>query len=279
MHVDEQIELLFTVDEGYLPPLKVALTSIRQNNPGQKIRIWLIHESISRESIRGLKELMDYLQFDFEAIKIDGSQWDSAKTEDRYPKEMYFRLLAGAFLPEEMKRVIYLDPDILVINPLIDLWQLDLDGQMLAAATHVGLTDVSTRVNQMRLDVDHVYYNSGVMVIDLEKARDIIQWADIEAMIEKYNLLLILPDQDILNRLYGKYTKEIPEEIWNYDTRKYMRYFTKSLAQHDIHWVMKNTSILHFCGGPKPWDDKHDNRFTSVYANYQNQLARIEETL
>ena len=277
--LDEQIELLFTIDEGYLNPLKVALTSIRQNNPGQAIRIWLIHESISEGTILELQALMDYLHFDFKSIKIDGSQWNSAKTEDRYPKEMYFRLLAGAILPEEMKRIIYLDPDILVVNPLIYLWQTDLEGHMLAAATHVGLTDVSTRVNKVRLDVDHVYFNSGVMVIDLDKAREIVKWADIARVIEKYNLLLILPDQDILNRLYGKYTKEIPEEIWNYDTRKYMRYFTKSLAQHDIHWVMANTAILHFCGGPKPWDDKHDNRFTSLYLNYQKQLKRIEEVI
>lgn len=279
MLLDEQIELLFTIDEGYLNPLKVALTSIRQNNPGQAIRIWLIHESITRQTIRELQKLTDYLQFGFEAIEIDGSRWNSAKTEDRYPKEMYFRLLAGAILPEEMKRVIYLDPDILVVNPLLDLWQIELEDHMLAAATHVGLTDVSTRVNQMRLDVDHAYYNSGVMVIDLDKAREIIKWSDIARMIEKYNLLLFLPDQDILNHLYGKYTKEIPEEIWNYDTRKYMRYFTKSLTQHDIHWVMSHTVILHFCGGPKPWDDKHDNRFTSLYLNYQNQLAKIEEKL
>lgn len=40
MPLDEQIELLFTIDEGYLNPLKVALTSIRQNNPGQAFRIY-----------------------------------------------------------------------------------------------------------------------------------------------------------------------------------------------------------------------------------------------
>lgn len=64
----------------------MALTSIRQNNPGQAFRIWLIHESIAMHTIRELQKLTDYLQFGFEAIKIDGSRWNSAKTEDRYPK-------------------------------------------------------------------------------------------------------------------------------------------------------------------------------------------------
>lgn len=277
--MDQQIELLFTIDEGYLKPLKVALLSIRQSNLNQAIRVWLIHESISKQSIDQVRQLTDHLNLQFESVKIDGSQWDSAKTDDRYPKEMYFRLLAGEILPNDIKKVLYLDPDILVINPLIDLWRTDLEGQMLAAATHVGLTDVSTRLNKVRLDLDHVYFNSGVLIIDLDQARKKIHWSDIQEVIVKYNSLLILPDQDILNRLYGKYTKEIPEEIWNYDNRKYMRYLTKSLAQHDVHWVMDNTSIIHYCGGPKPWDDKHDNRFTALYLNYQNQLENLEKVI
>jgi lipopolysaccharide biosynthesis glycosyltransferase len=272
------MDLLFTLDEGYLSHLKVTLLSIKRSNPMAKIRIWLVHESIAPESIESLRTLTDYLAFDLQEMQVDGSQWNNAKTEDRYPKEMYFRLLAGEILPQEIKKVLYLDPDTLVINPLDELWHTDLGDHLLAAATHTGLTEMSTRLNKVRLDLDHVYYNSGVMLMNLDQARNIIKWTDISATIEKYNSLLILPDQDILNHLYGKYALEIPEEIWNYDTRKYMRYLTKSLAQHDIHWVMANTVVLHFCGGPKPWDEKHDNRFTSVYLDYQNQLRRLEDS-
>jgi len=34
---------------------------------------------------------------------------------------MYYRLLAFKFLPEELDRILYLDPDILVINPIDEL--------------------------------------------------------------------------------------------------------------------------------------------------------------
>ncbi|HHX69626.1 MAG TPA: glycosyltransferase family 8 protein, partial [Gallicola sp.] len=66
----------------------------------------------------------------------------------------------------------------------------------------------------------------------------------------KYGNQLLLPDQDILNYLYSQYIKEVAEEIWNYDTRKYLSYFTRSLGEHSLQWVMENTSILHFCGRP-----------------------------
>lgn len=277
--MNQKIELLFTLDEGYLAPLKVALLSIYDNHPRQSLRIWLVHERISTESIASLQTFCDYLGFELQVIKVDGSNWASAPTVARYPKEMYFRLLAGEILPKEVHKVLYLDPDILVINSLSDLWKLKLEQHLLAAATHTGLLDVATPINKVRLDLDHEYYNSGVMLLNLTQARQKVQWADISRVIEKYAHFLVLPDQDILNYLYGKYALTIPEERWNYDARMYGKYFTRSLSKHDLHWVMANTSILHFCGKPKPWDKKHDNRFTALYLSYQKRVVQLETVL
>lgn len=277
--MNQKIDLLFTLDEGYLAPLKVALLSIHDNNPRQDFRVWLVHERISEESITTLEAFCHALGFELQVIKVDGSNWASAPTVARYPKEMYFRLLAGEILPEDITKVLYLDPDILVINSLGDLWNLELDQHLLAAATHTGLLDVSTPINKVRLDLDHEYYNSGVMLLNLTQARKKVQWADISRVIEKYAHFLVLPDQDILNYLYGKYALTIPEERWNYDARMYAKYFTRSLSKHDLHWVMANTSILHFCGKPKPWDKKNDNRFTALYLSYQNRAVELEKEL
>jgi lipopolysaccharide biosynthesis glycosyltransferase len=188
---------------------------------------------------------------------------------------MYFRLLAGEILPKEITKVIYMDPDILVINSIRELWDLNMGEYMLAAATHTGVIDVTTPINKVRLDIKHGYYNSGIMVINLEKAREIVRWADISDVIQEHGNMLLLPDQDILNYLYGKYAIEIPDEKWNYDARMYTRYLTASLGERDIHWVMENTVVLHFCGKPKPWDKKHDNRFTGLYLDYLKKTNRV----
>ena len=39
---------------------------------------------------------------------------------------MYYRLLAAEFLPETLDRVLYLDPDIIVIRPLEELYHMSL---------------------------------------------------------------------------------------------------------------------------------------------------------
>lgn len=269
------IDLLFTIDERYIAPLQVALVSIKENNPNQDMRVWIVHESVSEVKIESLRTLTNKLGYDLNVVQVDGSNWSDAPIEDRYPKEMYFRLLAGEILPKEITKVIYMDPDILVINSIRELWDLDMGEYMLAAATHTGVIDVTTPINKVRLDIKHGYYNSGIMVINLEKAREIVRWADISDVIQEHGNMLLLPDQDILNYLYGKYAIEIPDEKWNYDARMYTRYLTASLGERDIHWVMENTVVLHFCGKPKPWDKKHDNRFTGLYLDYLKKTNRM----
>ncbi|MFC6182603.1 glycosyltransferase family 8 protein [Lactiplantibacillus daowaiensis] len=273
--MSEPIQVLVTLNAGYLDPLKVMLTSLHANNPGESIHLWVVHASLTAAQIDELRWLTDQFGWELSNERVTADFTASVPLIERYPKEMYFRLLSGEILPPTVQRVLYLDPDILVINPLRPLWALDLKGKMLAASAHRGVTKLVDSVNQLRLGTTTSYFNSGVLVLDLAQAREKIKLTDITATIEKYSASLILPDQDILNFLYGTDILEIPEEIWNYDTRKYLVYQTRSLNEQDIHWVMAHTAILHYCGTPKPWDASSDSKFTGLFLNYQQQLQRL----
>lgn len=72
---------------------------------------------------------------------------------------------------------------------------------------------------------------------------------------------LVLPDQDILNAVYGRRILEVDDSMWNYDARNYNNYLLRSAGVCDIDWVMKNTSILPFCGRSKPWQKGYIRRF------------------
>ena len=91
--------------------------------------------------------------------------------------------------------------------------------------------------------------------------------------------LLLLPDQDILNGLYGEYILPVDESLWNYDARKYNEYLIASSGEKDMDWVMRNTAILHFCGKRKPWHKDYHGRFSALYKHYRNLAERCEETI
>lgn len=268
------INILTTLDENYLTQLKVMLLSIKQTNADDTFDIWLAHHSISDAHGEQLGEFVRKLGYELHMIRVDIDVWSSAPTLKQYPAEMYFRLLCGEYLPKTLTRILYLDPDILVINPIKPLWTLDMKDHMIAAASHNGLTGVSQTINNVRFQNKNAYFNSGVMLMDLTKMREKVKLNDIISVIKRHAKRLILPDQDILNYLYSDHILSIPEEIWNYDTRDNMVHFTKSFGNIDLSWVIDNTVILHFCGHPKPWEKRSLNRFAILYQHYE-QLLRL----
>ena len=205
---------------------------------------------------------------------MDKILFENAPTSKRYPKEMYYRLLSPIILPQEVERVLYLDPDMLIINPLRPLWELNLHGKTFAAASHTGLTEMANGINQMRLDTKHEYFNSGVMSINLNAARNLVTAEDVFRCVSEYEKKLILPDQDVFNILYGNHTMPVEDVRWNYDVRNYSKYLIRSNGKHDLSWVMQNTAILHFCGKNKPWHEEYKNPFGMLYFHYRNLTVR-----
>ena len=186
----------------------------------------------------------------------------------------YYRLLSPLILPRELKRVLYLDPDILIINPLRALWELDLQGKAFAAAAHTGLTEMANGINQVRLETEHVYFNSGMMLTDLEAARGLVAAEDVFGCVSAREKDLILPDQDVCNILYGRQTMSIDDAVWNYDVHNYSKYLIRSGGKCSLDWVMQNTAVLHFCGKNKPWQEGYKNPFGMLYLHDQNLTLR-----
>ena len=269
------IQLLTTLDQTYLPRLQVLLTSIYVNQPDDPVDLYLLHSRIPEENLSLVDRQCKILGFHFFPIQIPPSAFQEAPVTRTYPREMYYRLLAPHLLPGQLHRILYLDPDILVINPLRPLWELDLNDHVFAAASHTGKTDLANSINQLRLGTDHNYFNSGVLLMDLDKGRRFIHPEALFTFAEEHSKELLLPDQDILNCLYGSQILEVDDAVWNYDARNYNNYLLRSSGVCNMDWVMKNTSILHFCGKSKPWHAGYIHRFGILYKHYMQLTHRI----
>ena len=266
--------LLVTLDENYIEQMKVLMTSIYINNPGQIFNIYLIHSGISDEKLDALESNLSKFSYKFFPIKAEEGLFSSARVTDRYPKEMYYRLLAGELLPENLDKIIYIDPDILVINSLKEIWETDIRDFLFAAASHTGKTDMANNVNKIRLGTDTDYYNSGFLLINLKRAREEIVPEEIFAYADRNYKNLLLPDQDILNAMYGDRVLALKDSIYNYDARNYSSYLLRSKGVEDLAWVLENTVVLHFCGRDKPWKKNHRTKFTALYRHYMRLSDR-----
>lgn len=271
----KKINLLVTLDQGYIPQLIVLLTSIRINHSDGCFDLYLLHQSLTEKQLAPVDACCQKAGISFRPIRVDETLFENAPTNSRYPKEMYYRLLAPFLLPSHLEKVLYLDPDILVINPLYALWEINLSDHLFAAAAHTGKTELSNNVNRIRLKTNHDYYNSGVLLMNLKKGRKMIRREEIFAFVAEHGSELFLPDQDVLNALYGSEVLALDDAIWNYDARNYRNYLLRSGGVRDMKWVMQQTSILHFCGRAKPWKHGYKYRFGMLYQHYVQLTKRF----
>ncbi|QFK70487.1 glycosyltransferase family 8 protein [Pradoshia sp. D12] len=268
------INILVTLNSTYLKPLKVMLQSLFLNNSHKTFKIFIMHTDIKTEEIHSLEQFVHRNGSELISVQVDDGHFQDAPVLMHYTKEMYYRLLAFKFLPKNLDRILYLDPDILVLNSVDDLYEMDLGNNLFAAACH---NKISVKgINQIRLSPYEIdaYYNSGVLLMNLKEQRKVINEDEIFKFVEENKKKLILPDQDILNALYSKYIKNLEETIYNYDARYYNYYKLMSNHKMDMDYVIHHTVFLHFCGKKKPWKQNYNGRFHALYKHYDKMAFR-----
>ncbi|MBQ2990027.1 MAG: glycosyltransferase family 8 protein [Clostridia bacterium] len=270
------MNILVTLDRNYLQPLSVMLCSLLLCHPGEAFDVFVISSDLTREDMAEIDGLCACFGARLHLVAVDETCFEHAPTLRYYSRAMYYRLLAAQLLPKHLERILYLDPDVLVIGSLRALYDMDMGDMLYAAAMHEGLINLSGPVNQIRLQNfdTKAYYNSGVLLMNLPAIRESVHGEDIFAYVKENRNILILPDQDVLNGLYGARILALDETLYNYDARKYNEYLIASQGERDMKWVMGNTAILHFCGKTKPWKKNCRTRFTSLYRHYM-RLTQI----
>lgn len=263
------INILVTLNTNYINPLKVMIKSLNFNNPEEKFTIYLIHSSLTEEEVNDLRNYLANFGYPLGNIYIDDTYFTNAPTLLHYTKEMYYRLLAFKFLPKDLDRILYLDPDILILNPVKGLYNIDLTGYLYAAAYH-NIIPIK-EINKIRFSTYEIdaYYNSGVLLMNLDLQRELIKEQEIFDFVKENKSKLIMPDQDIINALYSKYIKNLEEKLYNYDARYFSYYKIMSSGKWDMEYVLRNTVILHFCGKKKPWKKDYSGKFHSLYKHYE----------
>ncbi len=245
------MNLLFTLNKNYIPILKNCIKSILRfkNN----YDIYVIHSDLTEKETADFKA--EFPQADFHFIYADENIFKDFPKNKRYPKQMYYRILAADFLPKTVDRVLYLDPDTIIINPLDEFYASSFKENYFIACSHT--KKFLTKVNCIRLGVDeeYPYINSGVMLMNIALLRKEQKKEDIINYIKEKGDSLILPDQDIITALYGGKTLIADSLKYNMSDRT-MALHNASLKTEnpvDLDWVRKNTVIIHYFGKNKPW--------------------------
>ena len=267
--------ILVTLDRNYLKVLSVMLYSLSQSDPEGVYTVYVVNNTLTEEDFASLYALLP--RTELVNVQVSEDLLQNAPVSDRYPTEMYYRLFAARYLPQQLERILYLDPDLVVLHSLRSLYQIDFDGKLFAAASHIE-SRTFRELNRRRLHLsEHAkYLNSGVMMMNLallrkESPQTIIDY------IQSHKATLLLPDQDVLNALYADRTVPLDPMVYNLG-EKYLRLKNLHLPPQEkltLDWVRSNTAIVHYYGRNKPWKEHYRGSLGIFYHEWEQQLQQL----
>ena len=185
------MNLLFCINGGYTGPLLDCLDSIVLHGGEKHYDVYLLSSDLAEETQQQLcRQVPAAVALHF--ISVPRELFEDFPETDRYPQEIYYRLAAPLLLPPELDRILYLDADIVVINPLGPLYRSDFEGNLFMACTHT--RELLTRANSHRLGLEEPvpYINTGVILMELNGLRQTIDLSAVrQYALEHFDALLL----------------------------------------------------------------------------------------
>lgn len=272
---NQVLNILFTIDQNYIAQMLICVDSIVRFPTQGGYDFYILHSSLTKEDVETIRAHAPEGVCRFHFASVDVAAFEGFPETERYPKEMYYRILAADYLPQQLERALYLDPDIVVIKPLETLYQSELADNLFLATTHVNT--FLTRVNARRLKLEEPvpYVNTGVLLLNLPAMRQAVRLEDIKAFVAAHGNAMTLPDQDVVTALYGKRVQLVDDMLYNLSDRMLGFYNARHPESwRDLAWVQENAVIIHYCGANKPWKEHYHGILDCFY----HELAHPEKT-
>jgi len=248
-----EINLVSVSNNFFSPLFGVLLRSLDKNYKGEQTIIFsAVSDGISESNQKKLQSCLSenskvHLRFyQLEEILPEGMNWPDENSS--FPRSAYGRLMIPYFLPKKVNKALYLDVDTLVQGDIAELWNINMEGHPIAAAMDRGGTIDNPwggikNYRELGLNGKLPYFNSGVMLMDLEQwRRDKIAAKTIE-MVNTYPQYAGFADQYGLNIVLAGNWKQLPQK-WN-------TYAVKGCN-------CKDAALIHYVG-TKPIFHNYDN--------------------
>ncbi|WP_255319977.1 glycosyltransferase family 8 protein [Ligilactobacillus salivarius] len=271
--IDENINVAICVDDNYCQHISPMLYSIDKNTH-EKVDVYLIYYKLKLESLEHIVRLNEVLtNVEIKIRKLKDYQYErlSLFKETKLPTEAYFRLLLPELLPE-IKRVLYLDVDMLILNDLKELYQTKLGNNVMGVVRDFPFTnDKHSWAYFLLGDAGERYFNSGMLLLNLEVMRKNNIVEKFIKFISETSQYYFLGDQDAFNVFFFYDVKVLGNEN-NYIAEN----------QSILEKTNFDVTIMHYCGfsDPKPWKLNESNTSYIIpsirlYREYQREINKL----
>lgn len=275
------MNILFTLNEGYREPLEVLIASLLHQEPGTDFHFHILYDPASF-SYEGRVGLAAYIQKAGQTVSwYDCAEWFQDEVTLRYYSiEMYYRLIAPFILPDAVERILYLDPDIVAVQPFAGFYHQDFHNKAFVATSHNYASMWIQPLNNLRLRTKKAdrYFNTGILLMNLNVIRNTVSIMEIMDTVKEFRQVLILPDQDVFNHLYWDRTIEADWKKYNVDPRVADRLRKLFPNNKTFKTMQEQVTFIHYCGKHKPWKEREEYKYSlgSHYFFFEHKRQEIQ---
>ena len=160
-YYNNKVHIMVSLNDKYIYPLIVSINSALLNSNKNKTTLVyhiLCSKELRKKYINNLKSLLQNFPTNLEMIFYNmGDAFIKFKNQ-KFSQVTYYRLLSPIFIP--LKRIIYLDSDVLIFHDLFEMFQLPFKNNYV-----LGFLDIlSGAVDYLGLKSEK-YINAGVIYI------------------------------------------------------------------------------------------------------------------
>lgn len=268
------VHIVLASDNNYYPYIYVAVKTLFEHNKNVKdLVVHYIQQDVTTENINYLKELGKNYNREVDVIKFElPKHFDEIlPAYGAASKTTYVKFWFASMFPNE-DRVLYLDPDILVMDNIEEMYNIDFKDNLIAGVIE---NLPSYHMEASHMTASDSYINGGMVLCNLAKWRE----CDLEKIALKrlqdttHNLNY---DQGILNEicksdtlvLHPRYN--VLAEVFEFKSSKkiMLRYnFTHYYSQEEIDDAINKPAIIHFTGFlyGKPMSTKCTHPYTKYF--------------
>jgi lipopolysaccharide biosynthesis glycosyltransferase len=264
----------FGVDANYAKYAGVLMTNIVLTHLGQPIYFHIVCDGLYEEDKRRFENfslLYRNVKIVFyDAVTILNSLNPiSKKAPSRLHRAVLLRILLPYLVADDIKRVIYMDVDMLCLKRLDELWNMDMQGNIVAAAMHHSHTRKSKSLN---LSKDR-FLSAGLMLIDVVAWKNNNITQRVFQCYQKNSEKFLAIEEDALNTVLDGEFLDIGDRF-NFCIE----------VNNPLNSVIdKDTVVLHFFEESKPWTkgcipEIHKLYWKYVHLSLWNDMEMKEPT-
>ena len=266
-------DICYALNEGYVDYCRVSMVSLLENNRDSKITFHILTDLLSDEAHARLSSVAQPYGADVRIYYMDDSKLKGQKTS--WSKYSWYRVFAPDVIAENVKELLYIDCDVVVMGDISDIFNRKEEDWSVAAVDDY-MTIFPNLFMRVGYNQSEGYFCAGVLLMNLDYFRQYNLSDTILRFALENPEKILFPDQDALKCVCKDSKIRLPLKYGILDPFYRDERFARKFAD-EVKESIEDPRIVHYAGCA-PWITEYQHHyFADEFWKYAAMIGGIKK--